>query len=556
MDDKIVAESMDLFERFSTYRLEKPKELFLIDELNGSYSWKEGFDKVEAIAKSLKVLLGSQGERVSILSENCSDWILADLGIMLSGHVSAPLFTTMMADKFSYAVSFLDVKLMFLGNAPNWDNVKSHVPDGLTIVSLPHVEPHPGTMSFAEFIAQGKAEPVPCRPDLDAVCSLILTSGTTGKPKAVMHSQRTLNSIADTFLKINRQERLPEKRLLCHLPMAHIGEKVTVLQSLFMDASITIGRGPGLFIDDLRKVRPTLVLGVPRIWERLLQIVIDEFADSIDELKFRLEQEGNEELPGQIREFLGLSEATCCISGGAISPQFVKDWFLLFGVEISDFYGQTEIVPLTCQGAGDQVAGSVGSVTPGFELVIEPSGEILGRGPGAALGYFEDEENTALTFRDGWVHTGDKGYLDQENNLFIVGRMRDEFKTAKGKYVAPGPIESRFAGSPLVEQQLLFGLGLTQPLMICTLSAEATGKSDVEIEDTLLAETRKVNLQLEPHERIGGVLISRTHWTVENGLLTHTQKAIRDKIFAACSPQVAEVGAALRDGQRNIMRWV
>lgn len=545
-----------LMERLSSFQHDRPDDPFIIDEINGSYSRGVALELIEAISKALNASLGASGERVSILSENCADWILADLAIILSGHVSAPLFTTMTAEKFSYAVNFVDVKLLFLGPAANWEAIKSEAPKDMLVVSLPHIEPYPGTLSFDEFLARGVGEPAPKRPDADALCSLILTSGTTGNPKAVMHSLRTLTHVTEAFKTITRQDGLKEKRLVCHLPLAHVGEKVvTVMQSLLIDATITIGRGANHFLDDLRTVRPTLVLGVPRIWERLIQLVVAQFADNGDDLRASLEADTSGALAADIREFLGLSEATCCISAGAISPPFVKDWFNLFGIEVSDFYGQTEILPLTCQRSGEQVAGSVGTAAPGFDLRISPDGEILGRGAGTALGYFKDTENTAATFRDGWVYTGDKGYLDDNGNLFIVGRMGDIFKTAKGKYVAPEPIENLFSDIPVVEQQLLHGLGLTQPVMLCTLSAEATRRSEPEIERALQQATAEINQQLEPHERIGAIIIDRQHWTIERGLLTHTHKAIRERISSTYFPHISALGDALREGQRNLITW-
>lgn len=545
-----------LMKRLSSFRYDRPDASFIVDQINGSHSRGAALDRVEAIAKALSALLGASGERVSILSDNCVDWILTDLAIIMSGHVSAPLFTTMTAEKFSYAVNFLDVKLLFLGPAANWEAIKSEAPKDMVVVSLPHIEPYPGTLSFDEFLARGVGKPSPKRPDADALCSLILTSGTTGNPKAVMHSLRTLTHVTEAFKTITRQEGLKEKRLLCHLPLAHVGEKVvTVMQSLLIDATVTIGRGATHFLDDLRTVRPTLVLGVPRIWERLIQLVVAQFADSGDDLRASLEADTSGALAADIREFLGLSDATCCISAGAISPPFVKEWFNLFGIEVSDFYGQTEILPLTCQRPGEQVAGSVGTAAPGFDLRISPDGEILGRGAGTALGYFKDTDNTAVTFRDGWVHTGDKGYLDDKGNLFIVGRMGDIFKTAKGKYVAPEPIENLFSDVPVVEQQLLFGLGLTQPVMLCTLSAEAALLPKSEVERTLQLATAGINQQLEPHERIGGIIVDRQHWTIERGLLTHTHKAIREQISSTYSRHISALGDALREGQRNLVTW-
>lgn len=556
MPNSISGDAIDLLQRFSRNRAEIPDEPYLIDERYRSYTWRESLDTIEAIAKSLSVLLEGEGERVSILSHNCPEWVLADWAIIMSGHISAPLFTTMTREKIAYATSFLNIKVLFLGHAPNWEAVKGAIPEGVTIIALPQVEPQPGVMSFEDFIALGRDRPVPGRRDPDSVCSLVLTSGTTGNPKAVMHSLRSLDCVGASFRQLTNQEPLQEKRFLCHMPLAHIGERIgSLVLSLLVGGTITFNAGPATFVEDLRKVRPTMLLAVPRIWERLVQVVDSEFDDRDRSWRERLEAGDDDALAVRIREFLGVDAARCCISGGALSPAFVKEAFQAIDVEVLDFYGQTEILPLTCQRPRHAVSGSVGTAAPGFELKLDPQGEILGRGPGMALGYFNDEDSTARTFGEGWVRTGDRGRLDDDGNLFIIGRLNDEFKTAKGKFVAPGPIENRFSEIDIVEQPSLVGLGLTQPIMICTLSDKAKTLSDGDVQKILIDETEKLNGHLEPHERIAALLICRTLWTVESGMLTHTQKVIREKVRAAFADKIERLATSMSDGARDLVEW-
>lgn len=549
-------QNVDFLSSFRRLRAERGDELYLIDHRTRCYTWSESVDAIEAIARSLIKLLDGKGERVAILSDNCAEWILADWGIMLGGHVSSPLFTTMTAEKVEYVIGRLDVKILFLGNAANWEAVKAIMPDGITVVSLPHIETAPGTMPFADFISLGHGQDLSQSCEPDDLCSLILTSGTTGHPKAVMHSQRSLFNVAESFLELTGQGQLEEVHLLCHLPLGHIGEKtVSVVQSVMTGASITFSRGPEYFIEDLRRARPTLILAVPRIWERLLAVALDHFRISDRDAERRTDPRESSGLAADVREFLGLDRAACFISGGAICPPYVKRNFHLFGIDISDFYGQTEILPLTYQKGGGEVNESVGTAAPGYHVRIGSDGEILGRGPGMALGYFEDEEKTGQTFRDGWVYTGDKGEIDTDGRLFITGRVSEEFKTAKGKFVAPGPIEKRYSEIELVEQCALVGLGLTQPVILCTLSGGARGLTEEAIEQQLLSDTASLNRDLETHERIGAVLICRTPWTVEEGLLTHTQKIIRAKLAEGFSGEIAQFATELSAGSRGFARW-
>jgi len=197
---------------------------------------------------------------------------------------------------------------------------------------------------------------------------------------------------------------------------------------------------------------------------------------------------------------MGLQNIDFLVAATAPTSNSIKEWYARLGMPLHDVYGQTELCPMTCSpGAPDGSAG-VGPACPGYEVKIADNGEILGRGPAIALGYYNNPEKTADTFIDGWVHTGDKGWFDDNGNLHITGRVQDTFKTTKGKYVAPVPIENAFSRSALVEQQCLYGFGLTQPVMLCTLSQTAPADRGT-VDQQLVALTEEINHRLEPHER-------------------------------------------------------
>ena len=198
--------------------------------------------------------------------------------------------------------------------------------------------------------------------------------------------------------------------------------------------------------------------------------------------------------------------------------------------------------------------GSVGAAAPGFDIRIDDNGEILGRGPCVALGYYKNPGKSAETFiDDGWVRTGDKGYLDEQGHLFIVGRVQDTFKTAKGKFVVPGPIENIFSDSGLTEQHCLYGLGLAQSVMLCTLALSSQNEQDETIQNQLLDFTRQLNETLEPHERIGAIVISRSHWTNETNLLTHTHKVKRDQVQKYYQSSIDALAEKMTMGYRDII---
>ncbi|MBT4518497.1 MAG: AMP-binding protein, partial [Halieaceae bacterium] len=294
---------------------------------------------------------------------------------------------------------------------------------------------------------------------------------------------------------------------------------------------------------------------VPRIWEKLLQGVLVRTGIDDQTLKARLSEAGGEELARQIRASLGLQDIDFLVAATAPTPNATKEWYALLGMPLHDVYGQTELIPITCSPPAADGSAGVGPACAGFEVKIVDSGEVLGRGPAMALGYYKNPEKTAETFVDGWVHTGDKGYFDDQGNLHITGRVQDTFKTTKGKYVAPVPIENAFSRSALVEQQCLYGFALTQPVMLCSLSESASADRGA-VEQQLAALAAEINADLEPHERIAGIIICATPWSVESGVLTHTLKVKRDCVAEAYRDEIDVVAAAMAtSGHRIETLW-
>ncbi|MBE9539867.1 MAG: AMP-binding protein, partial [Proteobacteria bacterium] len=466
-------------------------------------------------------------------------------------HVSAPLFTTMNPNIFSYVMDFADIKLLFVGSADNWEEVKALVPLQVQVVTLPGIGAIDGALSFSEFIALGEGGELPTVPDKKDICSLIFTSGTTGMPKAVMHSQQSFYGGAAIIKALYGQQE--GSRFVCYLPLAHIGERLlTVLHAILVGASITFISAGKDFLSDICDVRPTSMLGVPRIWEKLLQGIITVFGNDPEALKAQLLGDDGDVLAEKIRRQIGMDQVTFALTASAPTPQATKDWFKLFGMKLTDSYGQTEVLPITWQEDEQSRPDSLGSAAPGCEIRIDDDGEVLARGPGMALGYYNDPQKTAETFVDGWVRTGDKGYIDAQGNLYLTGRVQDTFKTTKGKFVAPVPIENQFSASSLVEQQCLHGLGLTQPIMLCTLSDSARHLDRVTIQQKLEAYVAEINSNLEPAACIGGIIISESHWTSESGVLTHTMKIRRDQVQQKYQREIDSMAQEIANDSRGI----
>jgi long-chain acyl-CoA synthetase len=552
---------ISILQSLEQHAINKPESVYLVDRKCGeniTYSFKKVQDTVEAVAKSLRTLFPGKdgtgiGQRISILSKNCAHWSMCDFGVLRSGHILAPVFGTMPAKTFRYAMEFVDIKLLFVGEAGNWEDVKSEIASDVILVALPGVEIAEADYTFVEFLALGSETSLPEHPGMDDPATIVFTSGTTGMPKGVLHSLRTLAAFVDAIIGFAGEQ----SRFYSYLPLAHLGDRAaTVFHSARVGGRLTFNNSVATFTDDMQVAEPTFLMGVPRIWEKLLQGVLKKTGIDTDELKEKLVAPGGEKLATTIRMVLGLQKIDFLVAATAPTSGSIKEWYSRLGMPLHDVYGQTELCPITCSpGAIDGRVG-VGPVLDSFEVKITESGEIVGRGPATALGYYNNPEKTAETFVDGWVHTGDKGRFDEQGNLHITGRVQDTFKTAKGKYVAPVPIEDKFSSSPLVEQQCMYGFGLTQPVMIFTLSETAPGDQSI-VESQILEFVASLNPQLEPHERIGGLIICKTAWSPESGVLTHTLKVQRARVEEAYRESIDSMAEAMQGAERSVeVLWV
>nr|MBP7661726.1 AMP-binding protein [Burkholderiaceae bacterium] len=235
---------------------------------------------------------------------------------------------------------------------------------------------------------------------------------------------------------------------------------------------------------------------------------------------------------------LGLDQCTFAAGGAAPMPPDLLRWYEALGLPIVEVYGMTENCGLShATLPGVQRPGTVGKPYEGVQARIDPAnGEIQMKSPGLMLGYYKEPELTrqALT-EDGWLHTGDKGALDAEGNLRITGRVKDLFKTSKGKYVAPAPIEDRLVMHAVVEACVVTGANLGQPLGIVMLNPEAAlrARNDAdrdEIEASLAGHLKRINAALDPHEQLDCLVVVTTPWTVDNGFVTPTFKVKRNRI--------------------------
>jgi long-chain acyl-CoA synthetase len=283
------------------------------------------------------------------------------------------------------------------------------------------------------------------------------------------------------------------------------------------------------FARDVRNTEPTLFISVPRLWTRFQMGVLANMPQKKLDLLLSIPIVRGV-IAKKIRTKLGLQEARLCASGSAPIPAATLEWFHRIGINISEGWGMTEnsAYGTCCVPFRADKIGSIGRAYKGVDIRIAEEGEIQVKGPCNMQGYYLEPEKTVEAFtEDGYLHTGDKGAMDADGYITITGRLKEIFKTAKGKYIAPVPIESKLMVNSIIEQVCVTGPQLKQPIALVVLSVEAQQQDIEQIEASLLATLRSVNTTLESHAVLDHLVIMSDDWTVENGLLTPTLKIKR-----------------------------
>jgi long-subunit acyl-CoA synthetase (AMP-forming) len=491
-----------------------------------TYSWGDVASKARILANNLLQLGYEPGTRIGILSKNCAEWFISDLAIMLAGYVSVPIFATAGQETIRYVCDHADVKLMFVGKLDDTEKQVSAIPDSVKKVSFPYPG-IPSDINWDEFSNGEKYAESPV-PEKAAIATIIYTSGSTGQPKGVVHTYGSINWSARNMVHVLGGE--PGDRMLSYLPLAHITERVLVeLASLYSGTQIWFVESLDTFQRDVQTCTPTLFLSVPRLWTKFQMGVLSKMPQK--KLNFMLKVPV---LSGivkkKIKTGLGLNEARLCGSGSAPLPPALIHWFHKLGVEISEGWGMTEncAYGTTCVPFRQDKIGAIGRVHDGVDLRISDEGEIQVKGPCNMSEYYLEAEKTAEVFtEDGYFCTGDKGEIDSDGYVKITGRLKDIFKTSKGKYVTPAPIENKFMANPSIEQVCVTGSSLPQPIALVVLSEDAAKADSSDINAELEAQLAEINAGLESHQKLDRILISQEPWTTDNQMLTPTLKVRR-----------------------------
>ncbi|MFO7786897.1 MAG: AMP-binding protein [Halospina sp.] len=500
-------------------------------------TWKQAADQVLRMAAHLKSLELPEKSCIAILGKNSDHWIMADLAIWAAGHVSVPLYPTLNGDTAAYVLEHSEAKLMMLGKldgtADGWNDIRNHIPGDLPIISLP-MSPRKDTEQWKDIVARTEPLAEPHLPAPDELATLVYTSGSTGRPKGVMHSFGTMISVAEGLKQIFPVDQ--NDRMLSYLPLAHVAERAAVqTSSLYFGFTLYFANSLDTFQEDLQRARPTLFFSVPRLWMKFYLAICDKLPPRKQKVLFRIPLL-NRAVKRKILKQLGLDHVRAALTGAApLAPEIIH-WYRNIGLELLEVYGMSENFGYShANRPGDAKVGTVGVPNPGVEHRVTDEGELQVKSPGQMLGFYRNEEKTKEEItEDGFLRTGDMAEIDANGYTRITGRVKDLFKTAKGKYVVPVPIEGRFT-HPKVEVVCVAGANQPQPCALITLSEEAQaelqkGGDRAAVEKELAEELERVNSEVEDHEKLAFGVIVKEPWTMENGMLTPTMKIKRNVI--------------------------
>lgn len=464
-----------------------------------SYSWSDYRERAMEIAYGLLSLGLQRGDVVSIQSEDCREWLWADVGTLLAGGVVNGIYPTYQSRQVEHTLSDSSCRYLFAEDEEQLDKfleIESDLP-GIERVfvfdwtGLRGFE-HDKVDSIETLFELGRSywsqkdglvERITEDGRGDDRAALVYTSGTTGLPKGSILSQRYIMcqmSFSPDYLRLSKDDEI-----LTYLPLCHIAERVfSGWLPIAQGATINFSESPETVAQNLRELSPTYVLAVPRVWEKFYsrvttamseatwvgrkaydiairvgmqraeKMIAGEPLSALDRLKFAI---ADKAVFSNIKKMLGLNRAHSAASGAApISPALLK-WFLAIGLAIDELWGQTELGIITTTRKGVFRIGTVGPAMPGTEVRIDDNGEIVARSVGQFDGYLNQPEKTAETIVNGWIHTGDVGELDEEGNLSITDRLKDIIITAGGKNITPSVMENELKFSPYISDAVIIG---------------------------------------------------------------------------------------------------
>jgi long-chain acyl-CoA synthetase len=529
-----------------------PNTVYLTQPLGNNqvvdYTWAQTLDQARRMATHLKSLNFEPGARIGLLSKNCAHFFMAELAIWMAGYTTVAIFPTEGADTVKYVLEHSGASLLFVGKLDTWGKQQPGVPAGMPCIAFPLA---PKTDFDTWDAITARTAPMGGRPSRmgDDIAMIIYTSGSTGQPKGVMHSFERFAEVSQGISNRLDNDYLGKgsvNRVMSYLPLAHVYERAFVEGYSMANGKMHVFFADSLdtFVQDLNRAKPTVFLSVPRLWLKFMQGVSAKMPPaklnrllSIPIL--------NKIVAKKVLTGLGLDQVKVAASGSAPLPPSLIAWYRRLGLNLLEGYGMTEDMAYSHTMSKTQnTVGYVGVPYPGVQARISDAGEIQIKSPGQMVGYYKRPDLDAEVFTaDGFFCTGDQGEYSADGQLKITGRLKELFKTGKGKYVAPAPIENKLNAHPMIESSMVSGVGQAASYALVVLAEDVRPKLKdpafkAEVTEQMTTLLNETNKDLADYEKMQMVVIANEPWSIDNGCLTPTLKIKRAKIEAMVEPQV------------------
>lgn len=546
-----------------------------------SYSWQETAIEVARWQRGLQDMGLQAGDRVALQLRNSVEWVCFEQAALGLGLVVVPLYTDDRPDNIAYIIKDAGIKLLLCQDLPRWQRLARAMSDDVplrTVIILngdcEGLQQADERLICARQLLPTDSPPLQAHQHTpEALATIVYTSGTTGRPKGVMLSHHNILSITEAGLQLIDIGEGGE--FLSFLPLSHTLERMSgYYLPMMANATVAFARSINQLAEDLQTIRPTALISVPRVYERVYARIQSQlrqgpflkrwlFAAAVNVGWYHFEhQQGRagwhpklllhgllSRLVGRkIRDKLG-GRLRFAVSGGAALPTDIARVFLGLGVPLLQGYGLTETSPvISVNPPGDNIPSSVGIPLPGIEVKIGADSELLVKSPGIMLGYWNNHQATSeMIDTDGWLHTGDQARIDGKNHIYITGRLKDILVLSNGEKVPPGDMELAIALDPLFEQVMVIGEGRSALGAILVLEAEAwhdlarqqglDPTANASLLDKRLQQLvlQRITAQLgnfPGYAKVRKVILSLEPWTIDNGLLTPTMKVKRPQVLA------------------------